>query len=98
MVKVTGYRSLVTQHDWGRLIGDANGVMPEPRTEVQVLILETDGGLEGVGLGGHGDIDRVFGAVEGQDPRAVTALYDRMLDPGFKNGHSRATLGAVGPL
>ena len=98
MVKVTGYRSLVTQHDWGRLIGDANGVMPEPRTEVQVLILETDGGMEGVGLGAHDDIDRVFGAVEGEDPRGVTALYDRMLDRVFKTGHSGATFGTIGAI
>jgi L-alanine-DL-glutamate epimerase-like enolase superfamily enzyme len=98
MVKITGYRSLVTQHDWGRLIGDANGVMPEPRTEVHVLILETDSGLEGVGLGAHEDIERVFGAVEGEDPRGVTALYDRMLDWVFKTGHSGATFGAIGAI
>jgi L-alanine-DL-glutamate epimerase-like enolase superfamily enzyme len=97
-VKVTGYRSLTTQHDWGRLIGDANGVMAQPRTEVHVLILETDSGLEGVGVGAHRDIDRVFGAVEGQDPRAVTALYDRMLDRVFKTGHSGATFGAIGAI
>jgi L-alanine-DL-glutamate epimerase-like enolase superfamily enzyme len=98
MVKVTGYRSLVTQHDWGRLIGDANGVMPEPRTEVHLLILETDSGMEGVGLGAHDDIDRVFGAVEGEDPRGVTALYDRMLDRVFKTGHSGATFGTIGTI
>ena len=97
-MKVTGYRSLVTQHDWGRLIGDANGVMPEQRTDVHVLILETDSGLEGVGLGHHGDVDRVFGAVEGADPRGVTALYDRMLDRVFKSGHAGVTFGAIGAI
>ncbi|MFI7034983.1 mandelate racemase/muconate lactonizing enzyme family protein [Microbispora rosea] len=97
-MKVTGYRSLTTAHDWGRLIGDANGVMPEPRTDVHVLILETDSGLEGVGLGAHGDIERVFGAVEGEDPRAVSAIYDRMLDRVFKTGHSGATFGAIGAI
>jgi L-alanine-DL-glutamate epimerase-like enolase superfamily enzyme len=97
-VKVIGYRSLTTAHDWGRRIGDANGVMPEPRTDVHVLILETDSGLAGVGVGAHGDIDRVFGAVEGEDPRAVTALYDRMLDRVFKTGHSGATFGAIGAI
>ena len=25
-MKVTGYRSLITQHDWGRVIGDVNDV------------------------------------------------------------------------
>jgi L-alanine-DL-glutamate epimerase-like enolase superfamily enzyme len=97
-VKVTGYRSLTTEHDWGRLIGDANGVMSAVRTEVHILVLETDIGLEGIGVGAHGDIERVFGAVEGEDPRAVTALYDRMLDRVFKTGHSGATFGAVGAI
>jgi len=97
-VKVTGYRSLTTKHDWGRLIGDANGIMPEPRTDVHVLILETDSGLEGVGVGPHGDIGRVFGAVEGEDPRAVSALYDRMLAWVFKTGHAGATFGAIGAI
>ena len=50
-MKVTGYRSLTTEHYWGRLIGDANGVMPAPCTDVHVLILETDNGLDGDGLG-----------------------------------------------
>jgi L-alanine-DL-glutamate epimerase-like enolase superfamily enzyme len=97
-VKVTGYRSLTTQHDWGRLIGDANGVMPQPLTDVHVLILETDSGLEGVGVGPHADVGRVFGAVEGQDPRAVSALYDRMLDWVFKTGHAGAVFGAIGAI
>ena len=78
MVKVTGYRSLVTQHDWGRLIGDANGVMPEPRTEVQVLILETDGGVEGVGLGAHDDIDRVFASRKYNLPYDQIEITDRL--------------------
>ncbi|MBP2708611.1 mandelate racemase/muconate lactonizing enzyme family protein [Microbispora sp. RL4-1S] len=63
-----------------------------------MLILETDSGLEGVGVGAHGDIDRVFAAVEGEDPRAVSALYDRMLDRVFKTGHSGATFGAIGAI
>jgi L-alanine-DL-glutamate epimerase-like enolase superfamily enzyme len=97
-VKVTGYRSLTTRHDWGRLIGDANGVMPHPQTEVPVLILQTDTGLEGIGVGAHDDVGRVFPAVDGQDPRAVTALYDRMLDRVFKTGHSGATFGTIGAI
>ncbi len=97
-MKVTGYRSLTTEHDWGRRIGDANGVMTRSRTDVHVLIVETDAGLEGVGIGPHADVDRVFGAVEGQDPRAVTALYDRMIDWVFKTGHAGAAFGAIGAI
>jgi L-alanine-DL-glutamate epimerase-like enolase superfamily enzyme len=97
-MKITGYRSLMTVHEWGRPTGDANGVMPDNQTPVHVLILETDEGVEGVGLGAHGDIDRVFGAIEGEDPWAVTALYDRMLAWTFKTGHAGSAFGAIGAI
>ncbi len=94
-MKITGYRSLMTAHDWGRPIGDVNGVIESGVTDVPILLIETDGGLTGVGLGQHVDIDRVFPAVEGKDPRAVTALYDAMLAQVFKSGHAGATYGAI---
>lgn len=94
-MKITGYRSLSTVHVWGRPVGDVNGVVESGITEVPILILETDSGLTGVGLGQHVDIARVFPAVEGEDPRAVTALYDRMLAHVFKSGHAGATYGAI---
>jgi len=97
-MRISGYRSLVTHHHWGRPIGDVNGVIEEGITEVPVLIVESDTGESGIGLGAHREIDRVFPAVEGEDPRAVTALYDRMLAHVFKSGHAGATFGAVGAL
>lgn len=97
-MKVTGYRSLATTHDWGRPVGDVNGVVQAGVTEVPILLLETDGGLTGVGLGQHADIARVFPAVEGKDPRAVTAIYDSMLSHVFKSGHAGATFGAIGAV
>ncbi|PJI89350.1 mandelate racemase/muconate lactonizing enzyme family protein [Sphingomonas koreensis] len=97
-MKITGYRSLTTTHDWGRPVGDVNGVVESGVTEVPILLLETDGGLTGIGLGQHVDIARVFPAVEGQDPRAVTALYDSMLAHVFKSGHAGATYGAIAAI
>jgi L-alanine-DL-glutamate epimerase-like enolase superfamily enzyme len=96
-MKVTGYTSLSTVHDWGRPVGDVNGVIAGGVTEVGVLLLHTDGGLTGVGLGAHPDIARIFPAVEGEDPRAVTALYDRMLAHVFKSGHA-GTFGTIGAV
>ncbi|WP_255948202.1 mandelate racemase/muconate lactonizing enzyme family protein [Streptomyces odontomachi] len=95
-MKITGYRTLRTVHVWGRPIGDANGSVTEGTTEVPVLLVETDGGLTGVGLGAHADAHRIFPAVENQDPRAVTALYDRMLAHTFKAGHGGTVFGTVG--
>ncbi|WP_432042995.1 mandelate racemase/muconate lactonizing enzyme family protein [Streptomyces cadmiisoli] len=95
-MKITGFRTLRTVHHWGRPVGDANGVVAGGITEVPVVLVDTDGGLTGVGLGAHADAERVFPALEGQDPRAVTALYDRMLAHTFKSGHSGAAFGTIG--
>ena len=97
-MKITGYRSVSTIHNWGRPVGDVNGVVESGQTEVPILLLETDGGLTGIGLGQHADIARVFPAVEGEDPRSVTALYDAMLAHVFKSGHAGATYGAIGAV
>jgi L-alanine-DL-glutamate epimerase-like enolase superfamily enzyme len=88
----------VAAHDWGRVVGDVNGVHRSQKTPVPVLILETDAGLEGVGLGAHADVARIFPAVEGEDPRAVVALYDRMLAWVFKAGHAGSTFGTIGAI
>ncbi|MEJ1154516.1 MULTISPECIES: mandelate racemase/muconate lactonizing enzyme family protein [Microbacterium] len=95
-MKITGYRCLRTFHDWGRPVGDANGYIDSGVTDVPLVILETDSGLEGIGMGSHHDLDRLFPALEGQDPRAVSSLYDRMLARVFKSGHGGATFGGVG--
>jgi L-alanine-DL-glutamate epimerase-like enolase superfamily enzyme len=97
-MKITGFRTLTTAQHWGRPVGDVNGFISEGVTEVRVVILETDGGVEGVGVGSHVDIDRLFPALEGQDPRATVALYDRMLAQVFKSGHNGATFGGIGTL
>jgi L-alanine-DL-glutamate epimerase-like enolase superfamily enzyme len=97
-VRITGYRTLTTVHDRGRPLGDANGVIADGVTELPVVLVETDAGITGVGLGLHPELERVFAAIEGEDPRAVTALYDRMLDRVFKTGHAGAVFGTIGAL
>ena len=78
-MKITGYRTLQTIHHWGRPVGDVNGHIESGITEVPLVIVDTDEGVSGVGMGSHQDLGRIFPAIEGEDPRAVTALYDRML-------------------
>ncbi|SDT18876.1 mandelate racemase/muconate lactonizing enzyme family protein [Microlunatus soli] len=97
-MKITGYRTLTTHFPWQRAIGDANGSLPDAVTAVPVVIVETDTGLEGIGIGSHADLDRLFPAVEGEDPRAASALYDRMLAQVFKSGHAGATYGGIAAL
>lgn len=95
---ITGYRKLSTQFRWQRAIGDANGSIADAVTEVPIVILQTDDGLEGIGIGSHADLDRLFPAIEGEDPRAVSALFDRMLAQVFKAGHAGPTYGCIGTL
>jgi L-alanine-DL-glutamate epimerase-like enolase superfamily enzyme len=97
-VRITGFRTLSTLHRWNRPIGDVNGCVESGTTAVPVVLLETDEGLTGVGLGTCLGVEALFPALEGEDPRATTALYDRMLRWVFKAGHAGATFGAIGAL
>ena len=95
-MRITGYRTLTTAQRWGRPVGDANGVYADGVVPVPVVIVETDEGITGVGLGPHVEAEVIFAAIDGQDPRAVTALYDRMLRHTFKAGHAGAVFGTIG--
>ncbi|MEU4619588.1 mandelate racemase/muconate lactonizing enzyme family protein [Actinoplanes sp. NPDC023801] len=97
-MRITGYRTLTTVQQWGRPVGDANGVFADGMVPVSIVIVDTDEGISGVGLGPHVEIERVFAAVEGEDPRAVTSLYDRMLRHTFKAGHAGPVFGTIGAL
>src|SRR3954452_9476077 len=95
-MKITGYRTLQTIHQWGRPVGDVNGHIESGITEVPLVIVATDAGVSGVGMGSHQDIARLFPAIEGEAPRAVSALYDRMRERVSKASHAGATCGGIG--
>ncbi|MDT0316980.1 mandelate racemase/muconate lactonizing enzyme family protein [Streptomyces millisiae] len=97
-MRITGYRTLTTVQEWGRPVGDANGVFADGVVPVPLVLVDTDEGITGVGLGSHVEVDVLFAAIEGEDPRAVTALYDRMLRETFKAGHAGARFGTIGTL
>ncbi|WP_341716293.1 mandelate racemase/muconate lactonizing enzyme family protein [Micromonospora sp. FIMYZ51] len=97
-MRITGYRTLTTVQEWGRPVGDANGVFADGVVPVSIVIVETDEGISGVGLGPYVEIERIFAAIEGEDPRAVTTLYDRMLRHTFKAGHAGPVFGTIGAL
>ena len=63
-----------------------------------MVLVDTDEGITGVGLGPHLGLGSVFAAIEGEDPRATVALYDRMLRHVFKAGHAGAVFGTIGAL
>jgi L-alanine-DL-glutamate epimerase-like enolase superfamily enzyme len=95
-MRITGFRTLNTVQEWGRPVGDANGVFVDGRIPVPIILVDTDVGITGVGLGPHAGAETVFAAIDGEDPRGVTALYDRMLRQTFKTGHAGAVFGTIG--
>ena len=95
---ITGFRALGTVLDWGRVVGDSNGVHSDGLTPVPLVLVTTDEGITGIGMGPHVELEAIFAAIEGQDPRCVTALYDRMLRQTFKAGHAGAVFGTIGAL
>ncbi|WP_431918310.1 mandelate racemase/muconate lactonizing enzyme family protein [Nonomuraea jabiensis] len=97
-MRITGYRTTTTVQEWGRTVGDANGVFADGVVSVPLVMVDTDEGITGIGLGPHVEIEAVFAAIEGEDPRGVTALYDRMLRQTFKAGHAGAVFGTIGAL
>ncbi|HEX7308372.1 mandelate racemase/muconate lactonizing enzyme family protein [Lentzea sp.] len=97
-MRIIGYRTLTTVQDWGRPVGDANGVYADGVVRVPIVVVETDAGISGVGLGPCVEIENVFAAIEGEDPRSVTALYDTMLRRTFKAGHAGAVFGTIGAI
>ena len=97
-MRITGYRTMCTQQDWGRLIGDANGVYADGLVDIQLVFVDTDEGITGIGIGPVVELDTVFAAIEGEDPRATVALYDRMLRYSFKAGHAGVVFGTIGAL
>ena len=97
-MRITGYRTILTTQEWGRPVGDANGVFADGVTSVPIVMVDTDEGIVGVGLGPHVQIETIFAAIEGEDPRCVTALYDRMLRQTFKAGHAGPVFGTIGAL
>jgi L-alanine-DL-glutamate epimerase-like enolase superfamily enzyme len=97
-MRITGFRTLSAVQEWGRPIGDVNGVFDDGVTAVPVVLVDTDAGVTGVGIGSDLQLEAIFPAIEGEDPRGVTALYDRMLRQTFKAGHAGAVFGTIGTL
>jgi L-alanine-DL-glutamate epimerase-like enolase superfamily enzyme len=63
-----------------------------------LILVDTDEGITGVGLGSHTELSSIFTALDGEDPRATTSLYDRMLRRAFKSGHAGKVFGTIGAL
>lgn len=94
-MRITGFRTFSTSRNTDLPVGDANGVFSGGSLPTNLVEVITDVGLTGIGFGSHEALDRVYPAIDGQDPRAVSTLFDRMLAYTFKAGHQGTTYGAI---
>ena len=98
-VKITGYRSLMAQHEWGRRIGDVNYVSTaDPHPRPRRWSSRRTRASRGSGWATTRTSPELFEALEGEDPRGVVALYDRLCDYVFKLSHQGSVASTIGAL
>jgi L-alanine-DL-glutamate epimerase-like enolase superfamily enzyme len=94
-MKITGIRSYAYLYDSERPMGDANFPEGRKRWSALAVFIDTDEGLSGVCIGSaaaQAQVQTLGKLLEGEDPRAVRGLWQRMNDYAFKIG----TLGIMG--
>ena len=97
-MKITGYRVEQYEMKMDRPIGDANGVVGEDIAGGSVLWIETDEGITGIAPGGNQAVGRLFHLIEGEDPRSVVGLWQRMVDFVFKGGNEGEMNAAINAI
>ena len=97
-MKITGYRVEQYEMKMDRPIGDANGVVGEDIAGGSVLWIETDEGITGIAPGGNQAVGRLFHLIEGEDPRSVIGLWQRLVDFVFKGGNEGEMNAAINAI
>ena len=101
-MKITDLSTTLFAFDQNRYLGDANGPGGRNRGSSCMLELHTDAGLVGVAMGSPGVVPQarslVERALEGQDPRAATGLWQAMASLNFKGGHDGLVNDAIAVL
>lgn len=94
-MKITDYRLETYEMLMDRPIGDANGPVGEDISGGAVLWINTDAGVSGIAPMGNPAVERLFHLIEGEDPRSVIGLWQRMVDFVFKGGNEGEMNGAI---
>ena len=97
-MKITGYRVETYEMKMDRPIGDANGVAGDDISGGSILWIETDENIAGVAPGGNASVARLFHLIEGEDPRGVIGLWQRMVDYVFKGGNEGEMNDAISAI
>lgn len=95
-MKIIGCRELTFRYSRGRVIGDANGVFPRDEPFGRLLFVESDVGVTGVSMALARGVGSIFPLVEGEDPRSVVGIWQKLERHFFKKGlHGQDYLAAV---
>ena len=94
-MKITDFRLETYEMRMDRPIGDANGPVGEDVAGGSVLWINTDEGISGVAPMGNAAVERLFHLIEGEDPRSVNGLWQRMVNYVFKGGNEGESNAAI---
>ena len=97
-MKITDFRLETYEMRMDRPIGDANGPVGEDVAGGSVLWINTDEGISGVAPMGNAAVGRLFHLIEGEDPRSVNGLWQRMVDYVFKGGNEGESNSAISAI
>lgn len=97
-MKITDFRLETYEMQMDRPIGDANGPVGEDIMGGAVLWINTDAGVSGIAPMGNAAVARLFHLLEGEDPRSVVGLWQRMVDFVFKGGNEGEMNGAINAI
>ena len=102
IMKITGIRSILFEHQMARPIGDANNPRGRDQYAALAVFLDTNLGLTGVSLGNPSLQSDIHALAEnllfGRDPRGAVGLWQRMADFAFKGGNRGAITDVIGAL
>lgn len=94
-MKIIGYREVSFRFTRGRKIGDANGVASGEGQTGGLLFIDSDEGLYGISQIFGASVAPLFPLLEGEDPRCVTGLWEKLNRHLFKFGNQGATYLAM---
>lgn len=97
-MKIIGYRLAEFEVKLDRIIGDANQPAGGYIIGCALLRIDTDEGVTGIAPAGNEAVGKLFPVIEGADPRAVAAIWQRMSDAVFKGGSTGAMNEAVSAI
>ena len=97
-MKITDYRLELYVQKMDRAIGDANYPAGEDLMSSALLWIHTDEGISGIAPAGNRLVEKLFPLIEGEDPRGVAGLWNKMTDAVHKNNKEGLIADAISAI